>query len=138
MDHRAFDKHLQSLKIGNRIIGSGNLLFDREYEIVDFAQFEKANLFARQQLAFYFERKSFSDASDCDTFHLIWLGRIKEYFLKHDPLAKATFNIGMAWGVYNGYAHAWGIYVGSEGLIHCNYCNIETPQSFEAKGSIYV
>jgi hypothetical protein len=138
MDSGAFDKLLQSLNVGKKFIGSGNILFDRSYEVTSNKMFKEANLFAKQQLAFYFDRQTFYDSSDCDTFHLMWLGRIREFLLKHDPLAKSAPTIGMVWGLYEDKPHAWGIHVGREGLTHCNYCRITIPSSFIIKGSVYV
>jgi hypothetical protein len=137
MDAQQYDARLQSFGIGKRIFGTGNLLFDREYRVIPRDQFERANNEVRMALDFYFKRQIFTDANDCDTFHVVWLGRMREWFLKHDPLGRESYTFGITWGTFNNQPHMWGFYVGEE-LCHCNYGKIVTPDTFISKGSINV
>ena len=115
--------------------GHGNMLFDRNYRFPTMDELSKACKFAAKELAWFQYGK---DKSDCDSYHIMWLGKMKEHFIRN---AKGTDTeaVGVIWGDYEDYGHMWGFAMtGPKEFHHINYGKIATPSHYKGEGSMVV
>ena len=136
MTPKELQKILAKVGIGG-YWGRGNMLFDREYAFPNKAAFLEANKTAAKALDWYVYGPN---RRDCDTYHIMWYGRILEWFNRNTAITETkTPVVGPVWGDYERTGHMWGFAMfGPDELMHINYGRVVLPNSWDGDGSIIV
>ena len=130
MDHKAYDKLLQSHGIGKRLFGSGNLLFDPEFYAPKASDFFDGVRHCKAALSGF---EYVPHVSDCDNYAFMFFGQMLAYFAE---IGGGPWQFGPVWGTLNRETHAWFFGFPDGELTHVDYGKIITPVSFTGLGSI--